>query len=124
MYNVKVICTLSYPLISLIERQLKFLQSDVLLSNFEKQKTSFDGSDLKIFCRGLQSPNYSFCRLKLVLKILELYEPTNQNSRNITQRIRKFYYKTLGTSVINSPMSHPSLGFFTKKVSMAVIDTG
>ena len=40
---------------------------------------------------------------------LNIYEPTNQKSvKLLTQRIRKLYYKTLGTSVLNSPMS-PSL---------------
>ena len=38
-----------------------------------------------------------------------IYELTNQKSpKLLTQRIRKLYYKTLGTSVLNSPMS-PSL---------------
>ena len=56
----------------------------------------------------------------------QLSEPTNQNSikspqsflRSL-QRIRKHYHKTLGTKVINSPMSPPSpttiLFFFQRK---------
>ncbi len=54
--------------------------------------------------------NDSFCRIKLVVKTLEL---TNQNSpkspKFLCQRIRKRYYKTLGTIVINSPLSSLSL---------------
>ena len=45
------------------------------------------------------------------LKRLDIYlnEPTNQNSPQLLSRlIRKRYYKTLGTSLINSPMSPPS----------------
>ncbi len=43
----------------------------------------------------------------------QLSKQTNKNSINspklLSQQIRKKYYKTLGTSVINSPMSPPSL---------------
>ena len=43
----------------------------------------------------------------------QLYEPTNQNSKKVpkvvSQQIRKRYYKSLGTSVINSPLSPLSL---------------
>ena len=58
----------------------------------------------------------------------QLYEPTNQNlikkTQLLRQRIRKRYFKTLETSVINSPISPPSLnnntcefiGFVTWKV--------
>ena len=39
----------------------------------------------------------------------QLKEPTNQSlikvPKSLIQRIRKRYYKTLGTTVINSPMS-------------------
>ena len=46
--------------------------------------------------------NYPFCRLELVVE-------TNQNllksPKLVSQRIRKRYYKILGTSVINSPLS-------------------
>ena len=44
----------------------------------------------------------------------QLKEPTNQSlikvPKSLIQRIRKRYYKTLGTTVINSPMSPLSLG--------------
>ena len=57
--------------------------------------------------------NYPFSRLKLVVETFEystqLYEPTIQNSLNsqklLSQRIRKCYSKTLGTSVTNSSLS-------------------
>ena len=59
--------------------------------------------------------NYPFCRLQLVVEILEneLYGPINQNSIEITKGVKlknkKRYCKTLGTSIINSPMSPHSL---------------
>ena len=49
---------------------------------------------------------YLFCRLILVVEMLEHFEvpkvvkPTNKET---------FYYKIFGTSVINSPMSLPSM---------------
>ena len=58
------------------------------------------------------------CRLKLVVGTLEhwTYKATNQNSlkspKLLIQRIRNLYYKTLGTSVINSPLSPISLFCF------------
>ena len=51
--------------------------------------------------------NYSFRWWKLLDNHLK--ERTNQNSVKVSklldQQIRKHYYKTLGTSVINSPLS-------------------
>ena len=48
---------------------------------------------------------YPLCRLKLIKLInTQLNEPTNQNQMSrklLSQRIRKRYYKTLGTSVAN-----------------------
>ena len=39
-----------------------------------------------------------------------LNKPTNQNSQKLfSKQIRNCYHKTLGTSVINSPLSPPSL---------------
>ena len=44
----------------------------------------------------------------------QLDKPTNQNSLNVPKVVKqaneKRYHKTLGTSVINNPMSPPSLG--------------
>ena len=61
--------------------------------------------------------NYSFCRLQLMVKTFgQSTKWTNQSKFNkspkdcLNQQIRKSYYKTLGTSVINSPMSPPSFG--------------
>ena len=51
----------------------------------------------------------------LLLKRLntQLYEPTKQNSlkspKLLSQRIKKRYYKTLGASVINRPLSPLSM---------------
>ena len=54
--------------------------------------------------------NYNY-RLKRLFTTLN--EPTNQISMKVPkvvkQRISKHYYKTLGTRVINSPMSPPFL---------------
>ena len=59
--------------------------------------------------------NYPFCRLQSVVKTFghsTLW--TNQSKFNkSTQRVRKGYHITLGTSVINSPMS-PSLPMLKK----------
>ena len=46
-------------------------------------------------------------------------KPSNQNP--ISKRIRKRYLKTLGTRVINSPMSSPSLPFFCVYVGLKEI---
>ena len=46
----------------------------------------------------------------------QLDKQTNQNSKSpklLIQRIRKHHYETLGTSVINSPLSPPSLELIT-----------
>ena len=39
----------------------------------------------------------------------QLNKPTNQNFKKKSPKLRKRFYKTLGTSVIISPMSNPSL---------------
>ena len=55
------------------------------------------------------SQNNPFCRLQLVVEILRhsLIKIQEKSSKLL---IRKRYYKTLGTSVINNAMSSPSLG--------------
>ena len=62
--------------------------------------------------------NYSFCRLELIVETSgHLNVLTNQSKFNekplglSSQRIRKHYHKTLGTSEINSLMSAQSLIF-------------
>ena len=58
-----------------------------------------------------ETQNYSFRRWLKHLET-ELNELTNQNSIkvcNISQQIRKGYYTTLETSVINSPNTPTSL---------------
>ena len=56
--------------------------------------------------------DYNYCLKRLYTK---LHEPTNQNLVKFPKVVEptngKRYNKTLGTSVINSPMSSPSLGF-------------
>ena len=58
--------------------------------------------------------NYPFCRLQLGVETFEiqLFEPINYNSlksaKLLSQQIRR-YYKTLGTSVIKSPICPPSV---------------
>ena len=56
---------------------------------------------------------YPFCTLK---RLDTQLEPTNKISIKSpqSQRIIKCYYKTLGTCVINSPMSPPSIHDITK----------
>ena len=54
--------------------------------------------------------NFPFCKSKLVV---ETFEHSNKiqvkSPKLLSQRIRKHYDKTLGTSLINSQMSPPSL---------------
>ena len=51
--------------------------------------------------------NYPFCSLKLVVQTLE--HSIKQSPQSLSQRIRKRYHETLGTSVINSTLSTLSL---------------
>ena len=62
--------------------------------------------------------NSPFCRLQLVVKNLDtqIDESTDKNllkfpkvAEPMKKEIRNRYYKTLGTSVIKSPLSPPSL---------------
>ena len=56
--------------------------------------------------------NYNIHRIQLNVKSLhtELKEQTNQNLIKVPKVVEpSSYYKTLGTDVINSPMSPPSL---------------
>ena len=60
-------------------------------------------ADKLIYIPYDDTQNYTFCRLKLVIETFEheLKERTNQNSlKLLSQRLRKRYHKTLGTSVI------------------------
>ena len=58
-----------------------------------------------------ETQNYPFCILKLVVESMNTNKTNNQNSLKsptlLSQRIRIRCFKTLGTSVINSPMSLP-----------------
>ena len=55
--------------------------------------------------------NYLFCRLKLVVETFKhsTVWAIQSNPKFLSQRIRKRYHKSLGTSVINSPLSPLSL---------------
>ena len=55
--------------------------------------------------------NYPFCRLQIMLETLRpsTYYNTITVPKILGQRIRNHYHKTLGTSVIYSTMSPPSL---------------
>ena len=70
--------------------------------------------------------NYPFSRLKLVVKRLhtQLNNPTNQNSlqspKFLSERIRKLYYKTLGTT--NDYL--PTLICFYSKVQKKMFGAG
>ena len=69
-------------------------------------------ADKFMYIHNDDTQNYPFCRLKFVV---ETFESTNKNwlksPKLLSKRIRKLYYKTLGTIVINSPMSPPSFLF-------------
>ena len=72
-------------------------------------------ADKLMYIPNDDTQNYSLRRLQLMVEMFKhiLNESTNQNSvkaaKLVSQRIGKRYCKTLGTSVINSPMSPPSL---------------
>ena len=72
--------------------------------------------DKLIYIPNNDTQNYLFCRLQLMVEMFEHWtnEQTNQNSlespKLFSKRIRKCYCKTLGTSVINNPLS-PLSGF-------------
>ena len=55
---------------------------------------------------------------------VRLYKPTKiqcKSPKFLSQQIRKTYYKTLGTSVINSPISPPSLAFACVELNRKLI---
>ena len=62
--------------------------------------------------------NYPFCRLQLKVERLDthLIKPTNKNSIKVLKVFKlsnqKMFYKTLGTNVIDSPISSPSLTLY------------
>ena len=70
-------------------------------------------ADKLMYISNDNTQNYPFCRVKLVVETLE--QSTNHNSlkspKLLSQRIKKLYYKTLGTSAINSPLSPIFLAF-------------
>ena len=69
-------------------------------------------ADNLIFIFNDNTQIYPFCRLKLAVETLytQLNESTNQKSpKLLRKRIKKRYYKTLGTSVINNPLFPSSM---------------
>ena len=59
--------------------------------------------------------NYPFCRLQLLVETFghstlnKLIKIQQESPKLSSQQIRKRYYNTLGTSLINSPMLPPSM---------------
>ena len=68
-------------------------------------------ADKLIYNPNDNTHNYPFCGFNLLVKIFgHSTKETNQSKFNKSyQRLRKHYNKTLGTSVINSLMSPPSM---------------
>ncbi len=71
-------------------------------------------ADKLLYTFNADTQNYRFLRLKLKRLDTHFNEPTNQNSLKVPKMVKptniiKLYYKTLGTSVINNPVSPPSL---------------
>ena len=71
-----------------------------------------------VYIPNVETQNYPFRRLQLVIKRLDtqLNETTNHNlikdnPKMLSQQISKRCHKTLGTSAINSQMSPTSLPF-------------
>ena len=68
-------------------------------------------ADELMYIPNNDTQNYPYCRLQLVVRTLNLINQQIKiqlkSPKLLSQLIRKRYYKTLGTSVINSPM--PSL---------------
>ena len=63
-------------------------------------------ADKLMYIPNIDTQNYPYCRLQLVVETLNLL---NQVHKLLSQRIRELYYNTLGTIVINSPLSPLSL---------------
>ena len=68
-------------------------------------------ADKLVYIPNNDSQNYSFCNLQLVVETLDTQfkETTNQNFIKVPKVVKQRYYNSIRTSVINSPMSPPSL---------------
>ena len=69
-------------------------------------------ADKLMYITNNDTQNYPFCRLQLKGLDSKLFKPFKiqlKSPKLLSQSIRKNYYKTLGTNVINSSMSPPSL---------------
>ena len=64
--------------------------------------------DKKMFISKEDKQNYNFFRVQFVVETLG-HSILQKSSKLLSQRIS--YYKTLGTSAINIPMSPPSLAW-------------
>ena len=64
-------------------------------------------TDKLMYTPNDDTQNYSFFRLQFFVEAFgHSNEPIKQNSIKVSQGIRKrYYYKTLGTSVLNSTLS-------------------
>ena len=72
-------------------------------------------ADKLMYIPNDDTQNYPFCRLQLLVKMFghstfrtKQSKFNNKSPKLSSQWIRKSYYKTLGTKVINSPMPPPS----------------
>ena len=67
-------------------------------------------ADKLMYIPNEDTPNYPFCRLQLKVELNIMNQPFKNSLKSPKlQQIRKRYFITLGTSLINSPMSLPSL---------------
>ena len=67
-------------------------------------------ADKLIFIPNDDTQNYSLCRLKLKIKTFQHSTLLTNQSKLLSQRIRKRYHEILETSLFNSPFSPLSMG--------------
>ena len=66
-------------------------------------------ADKLMYIPNDDTQKYPFCRLELNYLSTQLKKLTNQNFKKVPKVVRLTNMKTLGTSVINSPLSPLSL---------------
>ena len=69
-----------------------------------------------MYIPNANTQNCPFYKLQLVIETFghSTNQPTNQNSIKVPQIVRKRYFVNLGTIIINSPLSPPSLHIHTE----------
>ena len=65
---------------------------------------------------------------ELLVEMFQLNKPINQKKQSqklLSKRLKKRYYKTLGSSVINSPMSPSSMvcHYFPKNITVKLLES-